>query len=315
MNLLEAISLETGLSIPDVERIIRTAPARYKHYLIPKRHGGDRLIAQPSRELKVLQRYLLESWLAALPVHPSAAAYVKGRNIYENAHAHRSAKSILKLDFESFFPSIRVRDWRNYSKNHPAPWAGEGDAARIVNILFWGQRSKTPTCLSIGAPTSPMISNLMMFDLDAQFYDKACEEGLVYTRYADDITVSGGAVEQLVEFEAFIRERLKNSKSPKLKINEAKRGVFTSGRKKMVTGLVVTPTHEISIGRERKRMISAMIHKFTLQQLNIAQVGYLKGMLGFAIANEPAVLTRMRTKYGNDIVNQILQTHIPKRLA
>jgi RNA-directed DNA polymerase len=116
-----------------------------------------------------------------------------------------------------------------------------------------------------------------------------------------------------VEFELFIRDRLKKSKSPKLTVNEAKRGVFTPGRKKLVTGLVVTPTHAVSIGRERKRMISAMIHKFTLQQLDIAQVGYLKGMLGFAIANEPAVLTRMRAKYGSDVVNQILRTRIPKR--
>jgi RNA-directed DNA polymerase len=175
MNLLESISLETGLSISDVERIIRTAPARYKHYQIPKRHGGVRLIAQPSRELKVLQRYLLEGWLATLPVHHSAMAYARGRNIYANAQAHSSARSILKLDFENFFPSIRVRDWRSYCKNHTSPWDGQGDAARIIDILFWGQRTKTPTCLSIGAPTSPMISNLIMFDLDSQFYDKASE--------------------------------------------------------------------------------------------------------------------------------------------
>jgi RNA-directed DNA polymerase len=315
MSLLEAISLETGLSIPDVERIIRTAPARYKHYEIAKRHGGFRLIAQPSRELKVLQRFLLESWLGTLPVHSSAMAYVKKRNIYDNAHAHRSARSLLKLDFENFFPSIRVRDWRNYSKDYPAPWSGDGDAARIVRILFWGQRSQTPTCLSIGAPTSPMISNLLMFDLDREFYDKACEQGLVYTRYADDITVSGSTVKQLLEFEAFVRQRLKRTKSPKLKVNESKRGVFTPGRKQMVTGLIVTPTQAVSIGRERKRMISAMIHKFTLQQLSVAQVGYLKGMLGFAIANEPAILSRMRAKYGDDIVNQILRARIPKRLA
>lgn len=61
-------------------------------------------------------------------------------------------------------------------------------------------------------------------------------------------------------------------------------------------------------------MISALIHKYTLQQLNIEQVGYLKGMLGFAVANEPEVLNRMRSKYGSAVVDQILRTHIPRKL-
>jgi hypothetical protein len=314
MTLLEAISIETGISVSDLERIIQTAPARYKHYLIPKRNGGTRMIAQPSRELKILQRYLMENWLVTLPVHPSAMAYVKQKNIYDNAHAHRSNSVILKLDFESFFPSIRVNDWRKFIKQHTPPWTGDGDAARIVKILFWGQRSIKPICLSIGAPTSPMISNLMMFNLDSQFDAEAKEQGLVYTRYADDITVSGDSVEEVVRFEAFIRQGLKRSPTPKLKVNEEKRGVFTSGRKRLVTGLVITPTAAVSIGRKRKRMISALIHKYTLHQLDITQVGYLKGMLGFAIANEPEVLNRMRKKYGREIVDQIIRTHIPRKL-
>jgi RNA-directed DNA polymerase len=313
MTLVEAISIDTGISVSDIERIIRTAPARYKHYQIPKKSGGTRVIAQPSRELKVLQRYLMENWLATLPVHPSAMAYVKRKNIHDNAHAHRLNPVILKLDFESFFPSIRVSDWRKFSRQHPSPWTGEGDAARIVKILFWGQRSATPVCLSIGAPTSPMISNLMMFKLDTEFDTKARQQGLVYTRYADDITISGNSVEELVKFEAFIRQGITRSPTPKLKVNEHKRGVFTSGRKRLVTGLVITPTGKVSIGRDRKRMISAMIHKYTLQQLNIGQVGYLKGMLGFAIANEPEFLNRMKTKYGHKVVDQILKTHIPRK--
>lgn len=248
MTLLEAISIETGVSISDLERIVRTAPARYKQYLIPKRNGGSRLIAQPSRELKILQRYILENWLVTLPVHPSAMAYVKQKNIYHNADAHRSNPVILKLDFEEFFPSIRVSDWRKFIKLHPSPWTGEGDTARIVRILFWGQRSITPKCLSIGAPTSPTISNLMMFKLDSVLAAQAKERHLSYTRYADDITISGKSVEAVVEFEAFIRRELKQLPTPTLKINEAKRGVFTSGRKRLVTGLIITPTANVPIG-------------------------------------------------------------------
>jgi len=52
-------------------------------------------------------------------------------------------------------------------------------------------------------------------------------------------------------------------------LNELKRGVYTKGQKRLVTGLVLTPENCVSIGRDRKRAISALIHKFTLGVLDI----------------------------------------------
>jgi RNA-directed DNA polymerase len=75
----------------------------------------------------------------------------------------------------------------------------------------------------------------------------------------------------------------------------------------------LTPDGNVSIGRERKRKISTLLHLFRLGQLDVDQVGYLKGMLGFSIANEPQVLTRMRRKYGNEIVDRVLKTRLPRR--
>jgi RNA-directed DNA polymerase len=107
VDLLRAL----GWSGKDLERIIATAPARYKVYTIPKRHGGHRIIAQPSRELKMIQRYILYNKLDGCPIHEAAMAYVTGRNIRANAERHRAENVILKLDFKDFFPSIKVRDW------------------------------------------------------------------------------------------------------------------------------------------------------------------------------------------------------------
>src|SRR5258708_32226067 len=107
-NLLRELSIELGLGSNDLLRIIATAPARYKVFQIPKRRGGMRTIAQPSRELKAIQRFILDKILSKLPVHPAAAAYVTGRNIAENAIAHVKSRVVLKLDFSDFFPSITV---------------------------------------------------------------------------------------------------------------------------------------------------------------------------------------------------------------
>jgi hypothetical protein len=153
-----------------------------------------------------------------------------------------------------------------------------------------------------------------MFRLDGQFFEKACSLGVSYTRYADDITASAPTVELLVEFERYVRSTLKSCKSPKLKINEGKRGIYTSGQRRMVTGLILTPDGSVSIGRERKRKIAALLHLFGLGNLDADQLGYLKGMLGFSIANEPDFVTRMRRKYGNEIVDGVLKTHLPRRV-
>ena len=314
MSLLRDIVVNTGLSASDVRRIIDRAPARYKVYPIKKRGGGSRIIAQPSRELKVLQRFLIDHLLSELPVHSAAMAYVKKRNIYDNADAHRTGASILKLDFERFFPSIRTADWITYVRKNRPDWDQEDDLRSMTRILFWGQGTLRPKCLSIGAPSSPLISNVIMHDLDDYFHDQATRCETTYTRYADDITISGSSIDNVIVVEKLIRLTLKETKTPKLKLNEKKRGVYTKSQRRMVTGLILTPDGQVSIGRGRKRTISSLIHKFSLEQLEWDQIGHLKGLLGFTIANEPIFVNRMRKKYGDAVIDRILEIQLPARI-
>jgi RNA-directed DNA polymerase len=311
-SLLLALSVEFGLGTNDLLRIINTAPARYKVYSIPKRNGGIRIIAQPSRELKDIQRFVLRNTLSKLPVHPSAMGYVTGRNIHANAHAHIRARCILKLDFKDFFPSITVRDWERYAKASKLKF-GSGELALYSLILFWGRGSYQPKCLSIGAPTSPILSNLILFELDTALARTAAELGVIYTRYADDITASAERVEDLLRFEAVARSVVSKMKSPVLTFNDEKRGIYTKAQRRIVTGLILTPTQNVSLGRQRKRLISVMLHKVALGESDPQKTAVLKGLLGFCLANEPEFVSRMRTKYGNDVVDHVLQFQIHRR--
>src|SRR5258708_26849286 len=101
MSLLDEMVAHLRIGPTDLMRLIATAPARYKEYTIPKRLGGVRLIAQPSRELKALQRYILENKLSAFPIHPAATAYIKGVNIRHNAAAHAKNRVMRNLDFQN----------------------------------------------------------------------------------------------------------------------------------------------------------------------------------------------------------------------
>jgi RNA-directed DNA polymerase len=79
----------------------------------------------------------------------------------------------------------------------------------------------------------------------------------------------------------------------------------------MVTGLKITPVGAISIGRDRKRLISVMLHKVTLGEDDVRHLNYLKGMLGFCLANEPEFVTRLRLKYGDEVVDRVLRFSPP----
>ena len=84
--LLRLLAEETGLPVTDLLAISHNAPRRYKVFSIPKRSGrGLRTIAQPARELKIVQRAILDRVLVELPVHSSAAAYRSGSSISANA--------------------------------------------------------------------------------------------------------------------------------------------------------------------------------------------------------------------------------------
>lgn len=311
MSLLQLLNLETGGSSETIGRIISTAPRRYKVYDIPKRGGGTRTIAHPAKELKLIQRVILREILDHIAVSPIATAYVKGRGIVENARRHRGQRWILKLDFQRFFPSLTPKDWDRVVRRTPELRVWAADREMLHRILFWGAGGRDPRCLSIGAPTSPSVSNLVCLKLDEWLVENATKRGLVVSRYADDITVSGANIRQLTSFEKALATRLERSTGLQLRLNDQKRGLYGPGERKLVTGLVLTPEGNISLGRARKRETSALIHQFTLGTLPAEQIYRAKGMLAFAYAAEPTFVESMTAKYGMNAIDTLKKADSP----
>ena len=306
MGILDEIAVEFGATQGEIVKLVASAAKRYKSYLIDKRNGGKRIIAQPASELKLVQRFIMEQKLSAFPIHDIAMAYVQGRNILDNAKRHSSSNFLLKLDFNSFFPSILPRDLERANRRlKPSPLE-KSDLEFYYRLLYWGEGTYVPTRLSIGAPSSPMISNIVMYQLDCEAADLAARLGLVVTRYADDITVSGSSKEAIAKFEGIFRKVVLATKSPKLTFNDAKRGFYGRGERRMVTGLVITPDGKISIGRERKRTISALVHRFTLGEVDHAETMRIKGLIGFALSVDPTYISKLKAKYGKEPIESIM---------
>lgn len=303
-NLIAKLIAETGLTERDVRRIISNAPRRYKEHTIPKRSGGERWIANPARELKALQRVIVKEYLLDLPVHPSAMAYRRGRSIKDNALAHVENGPILKFDFKDFFPSIRVRDWNAYCDDRGIfpDWSDRHD---VSQILFYKPKGAAHLQLAIGAPSSPHLSNLLMYQFDAIVSELVQEDYVTYTRYADDLTFSAKRTGYLTSVEEAVRRAMRDSPWPRLKLNDEKTVLATTKYHRQITGLVLTNDKKVSLGRDRKRKLSAAVHHATLGKLDREQAAKLAGYLAFAYAVEPDFVHRLERKYGREIIDKL----------
>jgi len=254
--------------------------------------------------VKALQRTLVEIVLSKLPVHTSATAYRIGKSIKDNAAAHAQNGPILKFDFQDFFPSILARDWQGYC-DATKIFDDLEDVALTTNILFHRKRKSTMLRLAIGAPSSPCLSNVLMYRFDSIIAKLVSAEQVTYTRYADDITFSARRTGYLVNVEKILRRVISQLTSPRLKINEDKTVLATRKYRRTVTGLVITNDGNVSIGRDRKRRIRAAVHHAAERLLSVEEQARLAGVLAFAGDVEPQFIARLIEKFGMAVFDDL----------
>ena len=301
--LLSMLSAETGLFEGDLLKIIRRAPRRYKTFLIPKRSGGMREIAQPAREVKLLQRAIVRRVLANLPIHDAAKAYRQGLSIRDNAKPHSGNSPILKMDFKDFFPSIRSADWEQYCTRN-AVLMGE-DIPYTSQILFRRVTGEHLLKLSIGAPSSPSLSNILLFDFDELVASEAAKRGILYTRYADDITFSGQRIGMLKDMVKVVEHSARRIERPSLSVNGKKATFITASMRRTVTGVILANDGTLSLGREKKRLISAKVHYASIGKLDLQDMIELAGQLSFSNVVEPQFILKLRVRYGDEGISVI----------
>jgi hypothetical protein len=301
--LVSRLSRATGLPEADIQRVMRNAPRRYKVFRIRKRTKGWREIAQPAVELKLIQRAALRLVLKDAKVHRVATAYERGSNIRANAAAHAGAGPILKIDFKDFFPSISEDDWKIYCESNLS--LDEEEVDFLARVFFRQRRPGEKLRLSIGAPSSPHLSNILMYDFDKYVFREASRRGISYTRYADDLTFSGQRIGMLADMLKVVRRAVRRRTAPTLRINRDKTNFVTSAYSRRVTGLVLANDGAVGLGRERRRTIRATVKHAVDGKLSIPQLQELCGLLSFVKVVEPAFLDRLSSRYGQDVIQTI----------
>jgi retron-type reverse transcriptase len=244
---------------------------RYRHFEIPKRSGGMRKISAPHGLLREMQDKLHRDFKLLYDAHPRAHGFIEKRSIATNAADHIGKRWVLNVDLVDFFPTINFGRVRGLFMKPPFEM---GAAAATVCAQIVTYRNGLPQ----GAPTSPVLSNFIGSTLDRRLLRLARQHKLVYSRYADDITLSTN----LTQFPAAIaiREQIQGGgfkvvagdaleqviAASGFAINGNKVRIQGHGVQQSVTGLVVNA--RINVERERIRKIRAMLHaweKFGLE--------------------------------------------------
>lgn len=157
-------------------------PCRYyRRFVIPK-GSGIRQIQAPRVALKVIQKWIgfhiAEAWVPPQYVF----GFVKGRSAVQAAAVHCCAKWVYSTDIKNFFQTTKLSAVRNSVQGLGYSQKG----AEILSMLCC-----LDGALAQGSPASPVLSNLVFQPVDTELAEIAVKAGLRYTRYADDVVISG----------------------------------------------------------------------------------------------------------------------------
>ncbi len=233
------------------ETLMRTDP-RYHTFTIPKRSGGTRQIHAPKPALKELQRKILHRLLARLRSHPHVTGFERRHSIVTNARTHVGADVIVRMDIKDFFPSTSTE--RVYQYFRTIGW-NKKTASLLVNLCT------LDGALPQGAPTSPRLSNLVNYQMDARLTGLAKSIGASYTRYADDITFSfyddnHASISVAIRYTKMILAEYGYRIHHKKKLH-----IRRKHQCQQVTGLVVN--EKVALPRRTRRWLRAVKHHLT----------------------------------------------------
>jgi RNA-directed DNA polymerase len=272
------VATAIGLSIKQLRWLAYHSEAatrtHYVKFQVPKKSGGMRTLAAPHKKLKRVQHWILANVLNKLPVTEAAHGFVAGRGIVSNASPHVSKAVVVNLDLSDFFPTIhffRVRavfERYGYSGSVASVLALLCTECPRATVTYAGTKYEAatgPRGLPQGAPTSPGLSNQVARKLDKRLLGVAGKLGLTYTRYADDLTFSGGA--ELAGKIGWLLVKVRNiAREEGFAVNEKKTRVMRRSAAQTVTGVVVND--KPSVSREELRRLRAILHRAKTEGLD-----------------------------------------------
>lgn len=220
--------------------LLKNTDQHYTPAYIPKNNGKTRALMIPDQELRYHQRFIQESILNKLPVSEHAYAYRKHRGLTDLATPHIGHETLIHLDIKDFFSSITEQTvFENLYRETGYPKAVAGFLSRLCCY-----RNRLPQ----GACTSPVLSNICFLKCDEEIAELAKHHVLAYSRYSDDLFLSGDGVDA----NAVIRAVKAILAKYGFRLQSDKTRVLGRHQAQAVTAIVVNDKLQVSRAYRRK---------------------------------------------------------------
>lgn len=256
------IAQALGISTSSLTYFAHAGGRRYKTFTIPKRSGGERQIDAPIEGLLSVQRKLATILSDIYPRPRYVKGFVAKESIATNASVHLGKRHVLNLDLQDFFPTITSARVFGLFRARPFYFNSEIATTLAALVTYNGR-------LPQGAPTSPIISNMICLRLDKELCALGKSSSSSYTRYADDITFSttkssfsSSVVKEILAPSEILLgdELIKVITSNDFAINTRKTRLQSNSDSKSVTGVRVN--QKLNLTRDYVRELRAMIHSW-----------------------------------------------------
>lgn len=285
---------------------------------------GNRKILKPKESLKVYHKFLNLFLFESLPINERVVySYRKGFSAVHAVEKHKYGRYFFQTDISSFFNSIDsdlarsiILAGAEYSPISDIPQHID----RIIDLVF------VDGSLPVGFPASAPLSNSVLLKFDNEI-ERVCQSlELTYTRYADDIIISGQKQENLLDLDNCVQEKLFEFASQKFKINRGKTRFFQIGSKVKILGMMILPNGKISPDTKKKSELEVLIHFYTTDKAKFNQMiaqkkaksgkylesseddslNILSGNLNYVDSIDPDYTNKLRRKFGAATIDMLM---------
>lgn len=257
-------------------RLARPGLLHHYRYVWRERPGRTpRLLEIPGLRLRAVQRKVLDGLLAPIPLHGAAHGFVPGRSAATGAARHTGAHVVIALDLASFFTNVTAGKVYGALRGAGYPEAVAHSLTglcthvvppHVITAMPPGgtasERFALAQALRIphlpqGAPSSPTLANIAVRRLDSRLQGWADAAGASYTRYADDLSFSGGP-DLARRADSFVRGAQRIVADQGHSLNSRKTRVRPRGTRQQVTGIVVN--ERTNAPRRDFDLLKAVLH-------------------------------------------------------
>lgn len=289
-----------------------------------------RKIYSATSKLKLLHKFINSTVLERAQFNKEVVfSYRKGASTRDSVELHAGNNYFFQTDISNFYGSIHLSDVRFSLENRllDIPVADiDEHIERIIELVVVDDH------IPAGFSTSPLLSNICLFDFDNALKDYCDKGGLVYTRYSDDLIISGKFEDFTFDVESIVFELLKSKVNSEIELNSSKTKVHKKGHDFKLLGFNILPNGIVTIPSTDKREVETLLYLYLTDKSKFddyfskkistktsessgkpvrdSGIASLSGKLIGFNSMDKSYVSKLRRKYGNTLIDMFIRKSV-----